>query len=134
MNPTTTLGATLSTTLAQGTYYVCVEGIGTGSPTLGYSNYGSLGQFALTGTLVPVGNQAPVTAANLSAPLSGPAPLTVNFSSSGSYDPDGTIPSYSWDFGDGGTSILANPSHSYSTAGTYIASLIVKTAASIATP
>ena len=33
--------------------------------------------------------------------VDGPSPLMVNFDGSGSYDPDGTIESYSWVFGDG---------------------------------
>src|SRR4051812_2546709 len=37
----------------------------------------------------------------------------------GSSDPDGVVASYSWTFGDGGTSTSASPSHSYTTAGTY---------------
>lgn len=34
-------------------------------------------------------------------PSSGPAPLQVLFDASASYDPDGTIVAYEWDFGDG---------------------------------
>ncbi len=42
--------------------------------------------------------------------------------------PSGAGVSYLWDFGDGGsTSTLANPSHSYATAGNYIVSLTVTT-------
>ena len=37
-------------------------------------------------------------------PASGPAPLTVQFSAAGSTDPDGSIASFFWQFGDGGTS------------------------------
>jgi PKD repeat protein len=37
------------------------------------------------------------------------AALTCNFTSTSS-DPDGSIASYSWTFGDGGTSTAANPS------------------------
>ena len=53
------------------------------------------------------------------SPASGMAPLTVNFSGSAS---GGTPPySYSWNFGDGGTSTAQNPTHTYSTAGNYLA-------------
>lgn len=67
-------------------------------------------------------NQPPVAMA--SAPsISG---LTVQFSSSGSYDPDGSITGYAWDFGDGtGSSGQANPSCTYAAAGTYTATLTV---------
>lgn len=50
---------------------------------------------------------------------SGPAPLTVNFSSAGSEDADGDDLTFSWDFGDGGTSTEANPTHTFTAAGTY---------------
>jgi PKD repeat protein len=49
----------------------------------------------------------------------------VSFSSTGSYDPDGTIVAYDWDFGDGTTSTVANPVKSYANPGTYTASLVV---------
>jgi PKD repeat protein len=42
-----------------------------------------------------------------------------------SSDPDGTIASYSWDFGDGSSSTDAQPSHSYANAGTYTVKLTV---------
>ncbi|MGO8927555.1 MAG: PKD domain-containing protein [Limisphaerales bacterium] len=70
------------------------------------------------------GNQPPVAVASAN-PLSGAAPLTVNFSSAGSYDPDGVALAYSWTFGDGGTSTAANASHTYLTTGTYSAGLTV---------
>jgi PKD repeat protein len=63
---------------------------------------------------------APV--ANFSAtPLTGVAPLAVNFSDSSS----GTITSWSWQFGDGGTSGAQNPSYSYTKPGTYAVTLNV---------
>jgi PKD repeat protein len=40
-------------------------------------------------------------------------------------DPDGDTLTYAWDFGDGGTSTQQNPSHPYSTAGTYSAKVVV---------
>jgi PKD repeat protein len=42
-----------------------------------------------------------------------------------SYDPDGSITSWRWEFGDGSTSTLSNPSHSYSRPGTYTVWLYV---------
>jgi PKD repeat protein len=124
VNPST-LGATLSTTLSQGTYYLAVDGIGTGDPLTAYNDYGSLGQYSLTGSIVPATGVAPIAIADNTAPTTGTAPLAVTFSSNGSYDPDGSIASYSWDFGNGVTSTAANPVFTYTTPGTYTASLVV---------
>lgn len=53
------LNASISTTLAAGTYYVSVTGTGYGDPlTTGYSNYASLGAYTITGT-VPGGTSNP---------------------------------------------------------------------------
>lgn len=61
-------------------------------------------------------------------PNSGTAPLTVNFQTivGGGLSPY----TYSWTFGDGSTSHTANPSHTYSSAGTYTAQVIVTDSAS----
>ena len=72
----------------------------------------------------PVPNVAPTAVAS-GTPTTGKEPLTVLFSSAGSSDSDGTIVSYAWDFGDGGSSTQANPSHTYTAAGTYTATLTV---------
>lgn len=45
--------------------------------------------------------------------------LTCTFDASGSADADGSIASYLWSFGDGGTATTATPSHTYAAAGTY---------------
>ncbi len=70
------------------------------------------------------GNQWPVAVAGADATM-GDVPFTVNFDSTGSADPDGSISSYLWDFGDGSTSTAANPSHAYTTPGDYVATLTV---------
>jgi uncharacterized repeat protein (TIGR01451 family) len=72
------------------------------------------------------GNQAPIAVAS-SDVNSGTSPLTVNFSSDGSYDPEFGNLSYFWDFGDGNTSTAENPSHTYTAAGgmSYTATLTV---------
>ncbi len=59
---------------------------------------------------------------------SGPAPLTVQFSSEGSRDPDpGESISFAWDFDGNGTtdSIDPNPTHTYTTNGVFTARLTV---------
>jgi PKD repeat protein len=55
------------------------------------------------------------------------APVTVSFSSSGTYDPDNPneLFSYQWDFGNGFTSTLANPQTIYSKPGNFNVSLRV---------
>lgn len=69
-------------------------------------------------------NQPP-TAQAVADTTTGPPSLTVNFSSTGSSDPEGQPLSYSWDFGDGTTSTAANPTHIYTTKGRYTARLTV---------
>jgi PKD repeat protein len=61
------------------------------------------------------------TADFASSSTSGVAPLSVAFTSNST----GAVTGYSWKFGDGGVSATANPTHSYSTAGTYSVSLTV---------
>jgi len=52
-------------------------------------------------------------------PLTGGAPLTVNFTDTSTNSPT----SWAWTFGDGGTSTVKNPSHVYTAQGTYTVSL-----------
>ncbi len=70
--------------------------------------------------------RSPITVALSATPSSGPAPLTVGFQSSisGAVEPV----AYSWEFGDGGTSSLPSPSHTYTKPGTYTANLYVRDA------
>ena len=70
------------------------------------------------------GNQPPIAAA-AATPTAGPVPLIVSFSSAGSSDPDGQTLSYLWTFGDGATSTVANPTHTYGQAGQYTVRLAV---------
>jgi len=61
----------------------------------------------------------------------GTAPLTLTFDISASSDPDGTIVSFTLDFGDGsepleGTDITEPIEHTYETPGGYFAKLTVK--------
>ncbi|MFF3818562.1 PQQ-dependent sugar dehydrogenase [Streptomyces bluensis] len=57
---------------------------------------------------------------------SGQTGLKVRFSSAGTSDADGDALTYSWDFGDGGTSTAANPTHTYRKNGTYTATVTAK--------
>jgi len=50
---------------------------------------------------------------------------SISFDASESYDPDGTIVSYSWDFGDGTTATGIIVSHAYEDNGSYIVTLTV---------
>ena len=124
-NPTG-LSASFNQSFATGVYYLTVDGVGAGDLSTGYSDYASIGQYSITGTLTASsGSQQPIAVVSAN-PTSGTTPLTVGFSSQGSYDPDGTIASYAWNFGDGtATSNQANPSHTYNTVGSYTATLTV---------
>ncbi|MEW5804238.1 MAG: S8 family serine peptidase [bacterium] len=53
-------------------------------------------------------------------PTSGAAPLTVTFTATNT---GGPVITWAWNFGDGGTSALQNPTHIYTTPGTYTVSL-----------
>ena len=86
-------------------------------------NQGATASQSTTANITSGGNQPPV--ANVNGPYSGTPASNIQFSSAGSNDPDGTISQYSWSFGDGATSNLANPSHSYTSAGSYTVELTV---------
>ena len=66
-------------------------------------------------------------------PTHGYSPLTVSFSSAGSVNPGGGPLTYLWEFGDGTTSSVANPAHTYTTATvrTFAARLTVTNAAGL---
>ena len=68
-----------------------------------------------------VGIEPQLVADFSASPTSRLAPLTVNFTDQST----GDITSWSWDFGDGSTSTMQNPSHTYTDSGTYTVSLTV---------
>jgi len=76
-------------------------------------------------------NRAPVALA-LGAPDAGSAPLSAQLDASGSYDPDETPLTYSWDFGDSSGSTQAVASHVFAT-GVYEARVTVTDAGSAST-
>ncbi|RMF25277.1 MAG: PKD domain-containing protein, partial [Bacteroidetes bacterium] len=63
------------------------------------------------------GNPPPVAVIEHSQNFGG-STLEVQFDASKSYDPNGLPLSYHWDFGDGNTSTLPAPTHTFSTSGT----------------
>jgi len=77
-------------------------------------------------TIVPQGPQSPVAVINAD-PTTVQVYSTVNFDGSGSYDPDGTIVSYQWDFDNDGTvdATGATVVHTYVTVATHTCKLTV---------
>jgi PKD repeat protein len=78
---------------------------------------------ATSNALTIVVSPAPLSVSISASPSSGPPPLDVAFTSTVQ---GGTSPyTYAWTFGDGGTSTVADPSHTYGSAGNYQATLTV---------
>lgn len=63
-----------------------------------------------------------VSAVFSASPTMGCGPLSVTFNSTASTGP---LTGYQWDFGDGNSSVLQNPSHTYNSPGQYTVTLIV---------
>jgi PKD repeat protein len=123
-NPENDLSATLSLSLTSGRYYLQIEGAGKGDLATGYSDYGSLGQYLITGSYVQGFPSSPPSAMISASPSTGEAPLTVALDGSESSDVDGTIARYAWNFGDGQTATgSASLSHVYHAPGNYAATL-----------
>ena len=103
------------TGLTNGTpyYYRVCDADATGNVSIG-----------VTASATPSGtNQPPV--ANAGPAQSAQTLTSLTFNGSGSSDPDGTIASYAWTFGDGGSASGMTVSHAYASAGTYTATLTV---------
>ncbi|NBS05608.1 MAG: hypothetical protein EBS64_10575, partial [Verrucomicrobia bacterium] len=112
--PTNSLGASLSYTVpSAGNYYIKVNGVGydptktgpnqvwtntgiTGTvvgTSAGFTNYGSLGRYGLTGSWSALPNVVPVAVITANKSI-GRAPVTLGFSGTGSTDADGIVSSY----------------------------------------
>jgi PKD repeat protein len=107
-----------------GTHTVQVSRSGYQSVTQSVSiTAGATSTVQVTLVAIPT-NQAP-TAVFTYSPTNPVVGDVVAFSAAGSSDPDGTVISYAWNFGDGSTGTGASPSHEYLTNGTYTVQLTV---------
>ena len=86
----------------------------------------SVGGWFTVGRIRRVTGQPPVASftTNPGTPT-GAAPLQVDFTDT-STDPDGTVVSWGWDFGDGNVSSAQSPSHTYTNPGSYTVTLTVQ--------
>ncbi|MFZ0932215.1 MAG: choice-of-anchor tandem repeat GloVer-containing protein [Syntrophobacteraceae bacterium] len=106
-----------------------VSGITVGSHTVAFINVkgwgipsGRTANVSNGQTASAIGTYTPVFAAIFTASTtSGKAPLTVHFSDSSA----GSITKWLWNFGDGQTSTIRSPSHTYGKAGAYTVTLTV---------
>jgi glucose/arabinose dehydrogenase len=113
----TSLGSSSATSLTFGPFG--------GGQALYYTTYAGGGQVRRIFYAQPGNN--PPTAVASGTPLFGPPPLGVTFSAAGSSDPDaGNTLTYFWSFGDGTADVTTTSvtvPHTYTTAGTYVATL-----------
>jgi len=117
--PSAWTATTTDTTAAlQAAGSIGVQGYLSGSATSAVTT--SFSNLSATSTIAPPANQPPTAAFTTST--SG---LGVTVDGSASTDPDGTVASYAWTFGDGQTGTGATASHSYAAAGTYTVGLTV---------
>ncbi|HEX6547602.1 MAG TPA: PKD domain-containing protein [Candidatus Dormibacteraeota bacterium] len=80
---------------------------------------------ARASAVVGISSYAPIVVTANGTPTTGAAPLGTSFTSSATGGNGGPY-TYSWDFGDGSAaSTLQNPTHTYTTGGSYIATVTV---------
>lgn len=84
-NPDQLLGADVSLALAAGTYYVRVQGVGRGQVLSdGYSNYGSIGSYTLSGSVSSAVAPPTITTHPVAQSVSAGATVTFTVTASGS--------------------------------------------------
>ena len=106
----------------------------TGSGTTVGHPYAAGGTYTVTLTVTDTGGATATQSQSVTVVVNAPpaasftsacSGLTCTFDGSGSSDPDGTIRSLAWNFGDGTTGSGPTVSHTYAAAGTYMATLTV---------
>lgn len=93
------------TNLCQGNYYLTIT---------------DFNNCPLSSGLISIGTAVPIDATFIADPVMGYAPLDVNFSFVGAEAQE-----YQWDFGDGTSDTIPNPSHVYNADGDFIVTLII---------
>jgi hypothetical protein len=107
VNPASALNASYSATLATGTYYLRIDGVGFGDPvTNGYSDYGSLGQYSLR-VVAPLNNRPVVDPKTFSLDENAANGTVVGTATA--TDPDGNTITYSITGGNTGNAFQIDP-------------------------
>lgn len=128
-DPTGTTTASMSATvtansLAAGTYYLEIDGAGNGTPTAGYSDYSSIGDYYISGSVpLPSNNPVPQFTSNSAKVCAGTQVAYTDQTTNGAT-------SWKWTFTGGtpATSTAQNPNVTYNVAGTYSVKLVSQNA------
>lgn len=122
-NAFSALTASLTVNVAAGQYFLAVNGVGEGDPlSTGYTDYGSLGNYHVSGSASdPGGLASPTAVAAAPGYAASFAPLLVNFDGSASI----AATAWMWDFGDGASAGGQLVSHTYDSPGSYDVTLTV---------
>jgi PKD repeat protein len=97
--------------------------VGTYTVVLSVTDNGGATSQATATVTVTANTQPPV--ADAGGPYAGTINVAISFDGSASRDPDGSVVSYLWNFGDGGTAPDLAPVHAYAVAGSYTVTLTV---------
>ena len=124
---TTTVPTIFDSTLQiwRGTYNpIGNEPGGLWSLTITGSNSSAPADFGVATRVIQLQDRPPV-AVIIDSPTTALTQIAIQFNATGSYDPDGTLVGYSWNFGDSSTGSGFSVTHTYATAGTYSVTLTI---------